>query len=49
MLYAKVGGVVPKEWEHDPTIRNKNKNTVAFLYTGMNKVIGSQWLHDPNI
>ena len=31
MLLSKNKIVPPSNWEHDPTLRNKDKNTVAML------------------
>lgn len=31
MIYASKGIMPPKEWEHDPNLKDKNNNTVALL------------------
>lgn len=39
---------IPKEWEHNPLIRSKNKNTVGLIYSENGIIPPKFWMHDIN-
>ena len=46
MILAKNGKDIPKEWQHDPELKNNYGNTVAMILARLNKEIPNEWKHD---
>ena len=49
MLLAKKGIIPPKEYYHDPNIKNNDGDTVAILLARNGIIPPKEWHHDPNI
>ena len=50
MLLAMNNIEIPKEWYHDPLIRNKNNYTTAmYIAQYCNCIPDESWNHDPKI
>ena len=40
---------IPKQWQHDPTLTNKYKCTVAMFFAHNGIIPPKEWQHDPNM
>ena len=49
MLLASKGIIPPKEWNHNPNIKNNDGLTVAMELAYNGKNIPKEWEHDPEI
>ena len=46
MILAKHGIIPPKEWYHDPELRNKANWTVAMFLIKKNIIPPEEWMYD---
>ena len=49
MRSASDGKEIPRQQEHDPTLRDSGGWTVAMYFADNGKKIPTQWEHDPTI
>ena len=49
MILAKNKIVPTKEWQHDPALIDKDKNTVAFILACNRIIPNKNWFHSPNL
>ena len=49
MILAIKGIVPPKEWNHDPLLKDRNDNTVAIILSSKGIIPPKEWMHDINI
>ena len=47
MFFAYKGIIPPKEWYHDPNLRNINGYTVAMTLASKGIIPPKEWHHDP--
>ncbi len=43
MYYAAGKHPIPKEWEHDPTLRDNKGMTVAMMHAKRGKIVPKEW------
>ena len=46
MLFADRDIIPPKEWNHDPLIKNVNGQTIALILAGSGIIPPKEWEHD---
>ena len=49
MLFALNRIIPPKEWYHDPFLRNKDGETVAIRLAFREIIPPKEWRHDPDL
>ena len=49
MILASKGIIPPKEWYHDPKLKNNDNKTVALLLIFKCETLPNEWLYDINI
>ena len=49
MILASKGIIPPKEWRHDPLLKDKNNNTVAIILSSKGIIPPREWMHDINL
>jgi len=47
MRLAEQGYKIPTQWEHDPTLQDKYKMTVAMHLAYYGYTVPDRWWHDP--
>lgn len=49
-MYLAHGGIIqPKEWHHDPKLKNKYNNTVAMRLAEKEIIPPEEWYHNPEL